>query len=377
MFLKEIVPALTKWITDNSGSADKRFRTGRARNYIDITPELTHYLTQMVDRSGQDLLKMHSVDDNLIKHVNAGQHNGYLISKYSSENPSPLIEVLQAHDFIGKRSILNLIAGDIEDGIRYNESGSYATSLTTLRSFIYWQAADRTRLPWYPDVLRVPLMVTLNQRLKFSLSDQVYGVVSQAFSTTVAELLNEDLPYEAVIPPLGTLIFSRCSKREDVIEELLTLRDEFADFRRKFREIEQQRHNAKSIKELQDIRAHTTNLLNAVASKYHEPDQSIFETSLGYAPDVINVLANPLDPSRYKSELLKKSYEWIRDWWCRPASRLFSVTQKFQSLKLYGQLIPNVFGFEITSDDVSFIQEYNSSMQLLLTSSGSKNPKTS
>jgi hypothetical protein len=164
-----------------------------------------------------------------------------------------------------------------------------------------------------------------------------------------------------------------CAKREDVIDKLLELRDEFAAFRRTFRELELQRRNARSIKELRAIRKKTTNLLKATASKYNEPDQSIVETALGYAPDVINVLANPLDPNQYKSELLKKSYEWISDWWCRrPVSRLFSVTRKLEQLKIYGQLTPRVFGIEITDSDALFIREYNSQMQQLLAPAESK-----
>ena len=377
VFLEELVPAIVTWI---SSSTQEKAQKHQAYGPLD-PHKIAAHVTSMVDQAG---MKPYSdVWSSGIDYLNVAASPETIsvydyLSNSSALNIDDLVELLQAKDLFGKDGIVKTLGAGIGASALYDMSGGYQHSLVELRSLLYWQAADRIRIPWYPDVLRVPLMVALHQNLRSSLTDQIYTLVARAFNTTVEDLLSEDLPYEAVIPPLGALLLSRCSKREEVIDKLLELRDEFADFRKTFRELEMQRREARSIKELRAIRAKTTRLLQAVATKYDNPDQSIMETTLGYAPDVINILANPLDPGRYKSELLKKPYEWISNWWCRrPASRLFSVTKKLEQLKLYGQLAPRVFGIEITASDASLIRTYNSHMQQLLAPPESKQQVTS
>jgi len=376
LFLKDVISTLTRWIANNSGKV-----RGLRHEHI---PLITTALTKAIDRNELDLHQSNLIASRLgdtwgdesvenllsVAFVPQGENSELDLMRQ-------LVRRLQDDDLFGERSVLNDIGGQLVESIAGTDpnmqhvilhSGTYEGTHTALRSVIYWQVSDRLHLPWYPDVLRVPVMMAWNQRLKYSLVDQVYEVVATVFDTTVNELLAEDLPYEAVIPPLGTLLLSRCTSHKQIIEELFTLREEFAPFRQAFRDLEQQRRAARSIRELRDARSRATSLLNAVSSKYKEPDQSIIETALGYAPDVLNLLSNPLDPARYKSELLKKPYEWIRDWWCRrPASRLFSVTKKLEGLDTYGRIVSQVFGFEITSKDAAFIREYSSQVRLLMT----------
>jgi hypothetical protein len=120
-----------------------------------------------------------------------------------------LIRGLRDGNLFGEDSVLKMIGAGIGASQAYEISGEYQHSLVELRSIIYWQAADRIHLPWYPDVLRVPFMVALNQNLRSSLTDQVYSLVAKAFNATVDELLIEDLPYEAAIPPLGALLLCK------------------------------------------------------------------------------------------------------------------------------------------------------------------------
>ncbi|BAZ25551.1 hypothetical protein NIES4073_64570 [Kalymmatonema gypsitolerans NIES-4073] len=358
---EEIIPALTEWIVKNAKLPHPD---------EDIT-RIKLILTKMIDRSASRQLINQTSLDNLSQKIYGVNDTGEIsrpLERVSDlfEAESELAQKFQSGILLGSNSVLNDIGEQIGINIGDLHHGSYETALPILRTVMYWQVADKIRLPWYPDVMRVPTMITLSRRLKSSLADDVYRVVAQAFETSVQDLIVDDLPYEVGIPPFAALLLSRCSKPEDVIDQILILRDEFTDFRYNFNELEKQRRNAKTIKERKEIRLHITNLFKAVASKYDKQDQSIFENVIGYTPEVIDLLQAPLDPEKYTGDLLNKPYEWIRDWWCsRPVSRLFSITKKLEKLDLYGQLVPRIFEFEITSSYAAFIKEHYSKMRCL------------
>ncbi len=351
---QEIIPSLQEWIVNNA----KKYQKGPGPYGIfrpggDSLVRMT--LGKMVDRAQK-----------------RDAHTFYSADKQSGVNDIDVNELDDVARFIKQLkntdtlAALSKMSGNIGLNISYYGSGAYEASLPTLRSLMYWQVSEASKLAWSPDVLRVPILIALNQGLRASVGAQVYAIVAQAFDAAREELLDADVSYEIFIPPLAAILLSRTSESTQLTRELFALRDEFASFRTKFRQMEERRRIVATVKEMKEVRSEIKALFRAVAEKHKDKDSSFVENTLGYAPDIVKPLVNPLDPSSYSGELLKKPYRWIREWWTRrPAARLFSVTRKLEQLETYGKLVPRVFGVEITKDDGSFIRKYYQTFRTL------------
>ena len=241
---------------------------------------------------------------------------------------------------------------------------------SAFRTIFYWQVADQARLPWYPNVLRLSALLMIKRHLRSSLADQVYRIVADAFRGSIEEVSQFDLPNDTMIPALSYYVLSSCNGREEVTERILDVRREFTDFRRNFRHIEDRKRQAKTLKELNSVNQDRRGLLEAVASRYRGSDQTMFDTLLGYAPDIIKPLVKPYSPessAKLATALAKKPAKWIRSWWCRrPASRLFSLSSKLQELDVYRPIASKLFGIDIGDKDAESIQWYWSKTRELM-----------
>lgn len=222
----------------------------------------------------------------------------------------------------------------------------------TYRANGYVIVAAAHGLDYFPDFDRVPFVAGTLRKTYRSLPVQLYEKVAESLDEPLngGDVVSEWTAMSTVpIPPVSALVLSRAKTLDDVPEQLLRVRDEFARYRRYFADFKAELGNADTIRERRKLRRRYQELL-AEASGPNRELVSLTEM-LNLTEKVVKASSGPTLPTNYGALLLTQPVDWIRRWWRRrPLAILFRLDSKLPRLSEYRQLVDRLWGPEAGAD---------------------------
>jgi len=231
------------------------------------------------------------------------------------------------------------------------------------RTVVYLCSADYDKLTFYPDYVRIPYVSSCVKRLYSNLSHQVYEYIAEAFDAKVEEILRDVPGAHLTLPPFLYMVLEKMARGTSFFNALLDVRLQFESMRNQLGEIDSAIRNSHTIVEKRNGLKQKKELLVAITKKYGPGQSSRILEFLSFAKDVARPLANPLEPSAYNENLLRKPYEWIHGWWLRrPVTQLLDVVQRLERLPEVLDLVRRVFGYEISIEEIKSYKDAKDSV---------------
>jgi len=278
--------------------------------------------------------------------TNAGQdsRNTFLSALCHPQNGGALLSSPDVFSFFRSPLKLPLFLFGTGEALR----GAYL-----LRTFAYAHAAWYNRIVFIPDFPRTPFLRSLSDLEHNSVVEQGYKILLDRIGPEVDRFIREQRPISLPVPPFAAILLDRCSAKEDVVCRLFELREEFTPLRSELTKMETVALKSTSLEEREDARRSTIDIFTSVAKKFGRTKKTTFASAVDFAGDALELAGDPLNPKSYKSSLLLKPVEWIRDWWLRrPLTQLFDVADEFQNIADYGSLAARIFGRPFPQDDL-------------------------
>lgn len=230
-------------------------------------------------------------------------------------------------------------------GLEYGVSGAYENSTSILRDMYYVLAAEEFELSYWPQWTRQKFSSQFPNYLSKTQLMELYSKLADAFKTTVNEVFDDHKGELAFVPPFASLVLSRASKREEITDRILEVRDEYAGLRDKLSDLDEERSAATSIGARIEVRNRQKFLLEQLSSAFDRPGRVNLEAIIRYMPHVIKAGAKPADPTSYSAELLLLPVRQLITWWRRrPISKFFVLADKVKRTEHYTNLIQRLFG---------------------------------
>jgi hypothetical protein len=238
-------------------------------------------------------------------------------------------------------------------------TGSVCGAVSHVRTLVYWRLAEHARIVLYPSCRRAPQIDLFSDHLRASVAERAYGVVAEAFKTTVEAVFADEAQIPLYLPPTLAIFLELFASTGCLFEAIDSFRREFAAIRRSFLALEKEFISASSLGERLRVKHRVLELLKSLELHYTTRDDSKLETVMGFAPDILNPLSNPSDPTKYSKELLTVPLSWVRDWWRkRPFRHVFRLRNRLESVSNYENLASQVLA-------VSFDKEQKESFLAL------------
>jgi hypothetical protein len=168
-------------------------------------------------------------------------------------------------------------------------------------------------------------------------------------------------PYKVFIPPIAAIILERARDVEHIPEAMMDVREEFKRTRKKFKQLETVFcDDSYSLADVIEAEKELRYLSGALLSE----NESAEEVRVGLLRDLGSFLIKSLLKMGIDFESLFKllstnAAEWVdRTYKRRGALLLLDVSRKYKSIRHYGALIENVFGFSFTDNDLRVMRHY-------------------
>ncbi|MCI0615658.1 hypothetical protein L0244_21940 [bacterium] len=249
----------------------------------------------------------------------------------------------------------------ILENVNYFSSGAVISGISHLRIFVYWRVSEHARIPLYPSSQRIPQIDVFSDHIRSSVSEKVYQVVAAAYKSNVETVYEDETQIPLFLPPTLAVFFEIHRSTHDLEKTIDIFRKEFAGIRRDFRLLEERLVASSTLQERIEIKRQLEEVVRSV-KKYHEMnDDSFIEAILGFAPEVLNPLSNPTDPSKYSKELLTKPLTWIKDWWkSRPLRHVFRLRKRLYAVSNYERLVSDAIGIEFNQEEKKhYLERYS------------------
>lgn len=224
------------------------------------------------------------------------------------------------------------------------------------RTVVYLCSSDYDKLTFYPDYLRIPYVISSNNRIYSNLSKKIYVRIAQIFNVSTEEILNDIPGKHMIIPPFLHDLLNRVLKGANFFDALLDIRDEFSKMRERLNKIELELRRANTLSEKKKIFKYKSDILATAIKKYNNTKSIKIKEFLSFALDITKAVAKPQDPNSYNESLLTKPLEWLKEWWLiRPISHLLNVPESIEKLPFDFDLVEKTLGYQITPQE---IEEY-------------------
>ena len=173
---------------------------------------------------------------------------------------------------------------------------------------------------------------------------KLFTRIAKALKGTVEEVYDDLQMKPSFIPPFSSLVLSRSQKKSGIIKNMLELREEFAETRKGFNEMELHRRGSTNLKERLKISRHQKKLLEDAAKSFDKTSKIDLDATIKYIPGVIQAASSPSDITKYSSSLLLVPYDLLVTWWRkRPVRKMYSIKKKGFEINEYGGLLNNLF----------------------------------
>jgi hypothetical protein len=232
------------------------------------------------------------------------------------------------------------------DGLSgYRSAGDSPIREQMYRAVGYLVTAAAYGLDYFPDSDRVPFLAGTLRRTYRSLPRQLYDKVADSLDEplnggAIAELTAlSTIP----IPPISALVLSRSASLDQLPEQLLRAREEFARYRRYFADFKLALQTSDTIHERRRVlREYRTLLANASGPR---PEIVSMSAMLNLAEKTVAAASGAALPTSYSALLLTQPADWIRQWWQRrPLAILFRLDGKLPRLSEYQVLVDKLWG---------------------------------
>ncbi len=241
-------------------------------------------------------------------------------------------------------------AHEVVGWIEYGGSGSYESSMETIRGMYYVFVAEHYSVPYWPSVSLLPIARRFPNYLSPSTRSQIYGQMSRVLKGTVEEIAQEFEGSPTFVPPFSAVVLDRARRPEEIPEVLLSLRDEYAGFRREMRDLELQRREARSVKDRLRVMDQVRFLCEEVSRPFSRPAPMKLESTLRIVPEMTELALNPTSPTTWVKTLLDRPAEALLRWYRRrPVGMLLKSAHQVSSMREYDNLLQKHFGHDATS----------------------------
>ena len=190
----------------------------------------------------------------------------------------------------------------------------------------------------------------------------LYREVSKTHREKVEEVLKLTTPSTIYLPPLLTILLSRCNSQDDIPARLVELREEYIDFRKSTLQWFKRLDDAKSLKDKLMIREEIDSFAKKVSAKFENRRPAFYKEMLGVIMDAAedgNVQKAIVKPT---FAILKKGLtEWLPDLFTtKRFTGLVDLMNESLQIENYGNLLPKVFcnTLDISSQELSEARAY-------------------
>jgi len=196
---------------------------------------------------------------------------------------------------------------------------------------------------------------------------QIYNQLVTVHRETVERILALTRPRSVYLPPLLSLLLSRCGNRSEIPRVLNELRDEFADFRQSVREWFAELDTTESLKEKIEIRDEMDDAISGLL-KYYEYKRE------GFYKQVAGAFVSALEEGDVKKMLIKPTFAVIKEGMTNVLPEMMSVRRFTGLINLmdealnvegYSRLLQNVFGdsLDLSQKEITDAKLYRQHIQ--------------
>ena len=234
-----------------------------------------------------------------------------------------------------------------------------------VRTLVYWLVTDRMKIPFYPDVSRIPIVIHITHHLQASLAQEAAPYIAQAFFLTPQELQLSIHPFSFSIPPLTQLVLEKASSREDFGAALLHVRQRFRDLRQQIGAYQAAIASAKTLQDLEAARLALRQVAGRHAQEFAQPDRGRIQEITNYYQRALYGNRS-LAPLSYRDEVLFKPPEWLRQWWLRRnAIHICDISQELEALECLAPAARRLFAGGLGLDDLAAYRKFAVSLDAL------------
>ena len=238
--------------------------------------------------------------------------------------------------------------------IEYHSSGAYEHCTSIIRDMYYVLVAEEFHIPYWPQSTRREFTSRFPNYLDKSLLVQLYARLAKEFRTTVTDIYDYHKEEVTFIPPFSSLVLQRAGSKMDILNEMLEVRDEYAQLRKRFTELELEMTQARTIVARLKLRKQQRYLLDEMSSAFDRHSLINLEGVIRYVPQALNPVMKPTDPTAYSSDLLLLPAKQLVGWWRRrPIARFFSLADKLKKTENYPTLVQRIFGSDVSIEQFS------------------------
>jgi hypothetical protein len=234
-----------------------------------------------------------------------------------------------------------------------------------VRTLVYWLVTDRLKIPFYPDVSRIPIVTHITHHLQESLAQEAAPFIAQAFYLTPQELQLSVHPFAFSIPPLTMLVLERAASPQDVGAAILEVRRQFRDLREQIGAYQLAIASAKTLQDLEAARQVLCQSAGRLAQDFPQPDRGRIQEITNYYQRALYGNRS-LAPLSYRDEVLFKPPEWLRQWWLRRnAIYICDISQEIEALDGFDRLARRLFSAGLNLDDLADYRRYALALEAL------------
>ena len=192
----------------------------------------------------------------------------------------------------------------------------------------------------------------------------LYRVGAEAHRALVEQVLAHTRPRTVYLPPLLSILLSRCESSEDLPRRLIELRAEYSEFRRDVSGWLDRFDQTTSLAEKIEIHAELQNSMDSVSKGYEDK-------RVGFYKEVAGALIDAAEEGDLKKAITKPAFALIKHGLTSIAPELIG-TRRFTGIvnllddatriEDYGQLLRRVFGFalDISQKEITEAKKYRS-----------------
>lgn len=237
------------------------------------------------------------------------------------------------------------------------DTGRYAAEMS-LRAMYYVFASEHYGLPYLAPSSVRSMERRFPNYFRPSVTEKLYEQLASALRATTAAVAEEFHSVIVSLPPFSALVLDRASTPTEIPSQVLAMREEYSDLRRKMRELERERLEARSLNDRLKALRRIERLGREVARPFKQQSQMSLETSLRYIPDAVELATNPTNPAGWAKVLLGAPTEALLSWyWRRPVAKLVRTAKAVGALRDYSNLLTKHFGEEVTTRAMGFQKE--------------------
>ncbi len=252
------------------------------------------------------------------------------------------------------------------ESVSYFGSGTIVSGVSYLRTFIYWRISEHANIPLYPSSSRIPQLDAFASHIRLFTAEKIYQVVAQAFKENIHLVYEDEAFIPLCLPPSLSIFFELYRSSHDLSKAIDDFRKEFAGVRQDIYSFEEKLKKAKTLQDRIEIKHNMKDVLSSMKTYYQLNNDLHLETILGFAPEILNPLTNPTDPSKYSDKLLTMPVSWVKDWWKKRSFRhVFDLRKRLHKIAEYEQLASSILNIDFGRTDNHDFYEFDDKYQSL------------